>query len=105
MGYTQQIYYNRSTFSLDNWPENHHYHVESSSPLQYSTFKNPPTLLIWSTIVLCAISDVSAKCSTETSLLTESPLTTEACPCESKNSSLIKLRRFGNSDLLPIPSL
>ena len=37
MGYTQQIYYNRSTFSLDNWPENHHYHV---------TYKNSMTFQV-----------------------------------------------------------
>ena len=45
--------------------------VKSSSSLHSFTFKNPPTLLIWSSIYLCELSDASAKCSTVTSLLTE----------------------------------
>jgi hypothetical protein len=43
-------------------------------PYTSSLSENSPTLLIWSTLYLCAVSDVSAKCSTVTSLLTEKNL-------------------------------
>ena len=75
------------------------------SSLVKNTLATPPTFRRWSLITLWEIKVCAAMFSTEISLLTENPCSTEACPCDRSRSFLLNSHKSLHSVTFVMPTV